>query len=345
MRATVFHGIEDVRVDDVPDTGLREATDAVVRVTRAAICGSDLWFYRGIAGWEPGWRLGHEFLGVVEEAGSEVRSVQKGDLVIAPFSYSDGTCEFCSHGLQTACDHGGFWGGGVNDGGQAEAVRVPLADGTLVRLPEGIRGDAGLLAKLLPLTDVVPTGHYAALCAQIGPGSTAAVIGDGAVGLCAVLAAKRLGAERIIAVGHHESRLALARGFGATDVVDSNDPEAAAKILEMTCGGAQVVEAVGNEGSFGLALEIARKGSTVGFVGMPFGVKLDAVSLFLRSIRLAGGPAPARQFIPELVDAVIAGTLDPSPLLDSHVTLDQVPDAYRAMHTREALKVLVAVSE
>jgi threonine dehydrogenase-like Zn-dependent dehydrogenase len=343
MRATVFHGSEDVRV--VPDTGLREPTDAVVRVVRAAICGSDLWFYRGIAGWEPGWRLGHEFLGIVEEVGGEVRGFRKGDLVIAPFSFSDGSCEFCAQGLQTACVHGGFWGGAENDGGQAEAVRVPLADGTLVKLPEEIRGDRDLLAKVLPLTDVLPTGHYAAVCAKVGPGSTAAVIGDGAVGLCGVLAAKRLGAERIISIGHHEERLAIARRFGATDVVDSHDPEIAGKILELTGGGAQVLEAVGTNSSFELAMQIARPGSTIGFVGVPLEVTIPAMSLFARSVRVAGGPAPARAFIPEFLRDVLAGTLDPSPVLDLHVTLDGVPGAYRAMHERRAVKVLVAVSD
>jgi len=345
MRATVFHGTGDVRVETVPDAGLRLPTDAVVRVVRAAVCGSDLWFYRGVAGWEPGWRLGHEFLGVVEEAGSEVRRVRKGDLVIAPFSFSDGSCEFCAQGLQTACVHGGFWGGAENDGGQAEAVRVPLADGTLVKLPEEIRGDRELLAKVLPLTDVLPTGHYAAVCARVGPGSTVAVIGDGAVGLCAVAAARRLGAERIISVGHHEGRLAIARRFGATDVVDSHGPDVAATILELTGGGAQVLEAVGTGASFELALQIARPGSTVGFVGVPFEASIPAMALFARSVRLAGGPAPARAFIPELLADVLAGAIDPSPVLDLHVALDGVPEAYRAMDERRAIKALVAVSD
>lgn len=346
MRATVFQGEGDVRVESVPDASLREPTDALVRVTRAAICGSDLWFYRGFFDWEPGWRLGHEFLGVVEAVGPEVRTVRPGDAVIAPFAFSDGRCEFCQAGLQTSCVHGGFWGGADNDGGQAEAARAPFADGTLVKLPESIASDRTLLRAALTLTDVLPTGHHAAASAGVRPGVTAAVVGDGAVGLCAVLAASRLGAERIVAIGHHSERLAIARRFGATDVVDSHDADAVEQVLELTKGGAPcVLEAVGAQSSMDLAVAIARPGGTVGYVGIPATVeKLDFTRLFQQNIRLAGGVAPARAYIPELLRDLEAGTIDPSPVLDLTVPLDGVPEGYRAMHERRSIKVMVEVS-
>lgn len=232
MKATVYHAPGDVRVEEVPDARIQEPTDAVVRVTHACICGSDLWFYRGYWDWEAGYRCGHEWMGVVEEVGSEVSGVKVGDRVIAPFTYSDGSCEFCQKGLHTSCVHGGGWGGADNDGGQAEAVRAPHADGTLIRLPESLENDEGLLKAALPLTDVMATGHHAAVAAGVRPGSMVAVVGDGAVGLCAVLAARRLNAERVIMLGHHEERIEIARGFGATDVVRTRGEEAAAEVKE-----------------------------------------------------------------------------------------------------------------
>src|SRR3954471_1767960 len=234
MRATVMYGVHDVRVETVPDARLVEPTDALVVVTRACICGSDLWPYNSMEHTETGRRMGHEFIGRVEAVGSAVRNVKKGDLVVAPFAWSDGTCEFCREGLQTSCLHGGFWGGTKLDGGQGEAVRVPLADGTLVVLPVG--PDHALMPSLLTLSDVMGTGHHAARAAKAGPGKIVAVVGDGAVGLCGVIAARRFGAERIILLGRHADRIALAREFGATDVVSERGDEAIARVRELTGG-------------------------------------------------------------------------------------------------------------
>lgn len=343
MKATVYHAPGDVRVEEVPDARLQEPTDAVVRVTHACICGSDLWFYRGYWNWEAGYRCGHEWMGVVEEIGSEVSSVAVGDRVISPFTYSDGSCEFCRKGLHTSCVHGGGWGGADNDGGQAEAVRAPHADGTLVRLPESLENDEGLLKAALPLTDVMATGHHAAVAAGVRAGSTVAVVGDGAVGLCAVLAARRLNAERVIMLGHHEERLEIARGFGATDVVRSRGEEAAAEVKEMTGGGAHhVLEAVGNKSAIDTAIGAARPGGAVGYVGVPHDAnEIDRPSLFFDNVTLAGGVAPARAYIPELLEDVVAGRLDPSPVLDMTVDLDGVPEGYAAMDGRTAIKAMV----
>jgi threonine dehydrogenase-like Zn-dependent dehydrogenase len=347
MRATVFHAPGDVRVEDVPDPRIQAPTDAVVRVMYACICGSDLWFYRGVnANWQPGWRTGHEFMGVVEEVGAEVSGVRRGDIVLAPFSYADNECEFCRKGVHTSCVNGGYWGGDENDGGQGEAVRVPLADGTLVRVPESVSGDAALLRAAVPLTDVMSTGHHAAVSAGVTKGSTVAVVGDGAVGLCAVLAAKRLGAERILALGHHDDRLAIARTFGATDLVTQRGDDAVEAVREATGGGAEcVLECVGAQSSMDLAIGVARPGGRVGYVGVPAQVEaVDIRRMFGENIALHGGVAPARAYIPELLADVAAGTLDPSPVLDRTVNLDEVPDGYAAMDARTATKVLVAVA-
>ena len=343
MRATVFHGTRDVRVEDVPDPRVEQPTDAVVRITHACVCGSDLWFYRGVAQWQPGWRTGHEWMGVVEEVGSEVSTVKPGDHVLAPFAYSDGTCEFCHKGVHTSCLNGGYWGGEAEDGGQAEAVRSPQADGTLVRIPDEVSGDEAIMAAILPLTDVMGTGHHAAVAAQVAQGMTVAVIGDGAVGLCAVLAAHRLGAARIIALGHHEDRLAMARSFGATEVVTERGDEAVGMVQEITGGGAEaVLECVGNQASMDTAAGIARPGGTIGYVGVPAEVKaVNVRHLFSNNIALRGGVAPVRAYIPELLEDVIAGTLDPSPVLDLTVDLDGVPKGYAAMDDRTCTKVMV----
>ncbi|HXI02059.1 MAG TPA: zinc-dependent alcohol dehydrogenase family protein [Candidatus Saccharimonadales bacterium] len=346
MRAAIYHAPGDIRVENVPDPRIQDPTDAIVRVTHTGICGSDLWFYRGQADYQEGWRTGHEPMGVVEEVGSEVRSVKRGDLVLAPFAISDGTCEFCGKGLQTSCVHGDFWAREL-DGAQGEAVRAPLADGTLVRVPESASGDEMILKALFPLTDVMGTGHHAAVCAGVGKGATCVVVGDGAVGLCAVLAARRLGAARIIAMGHHADRLEMARAFGATDLVSGRDEEAAGRIVEMTKGGADhVLECVGAGSSMRLAIAVTRPGGTIGYVGVPHGVAkegLDILGLFFANVTLRGGPAPVRAYMPELMEDVLAGTLDPSPILDMTVDLEGVPDGYSAMSTRKALKVLVKV--
>src|SRR5437868_7542700 len=269
MRATVMYGAGDVRVENVPDPRLVEPTDAVVRVTHAAVCGSDLWPYRSMAHSETGRRMGHEFIGVVEAEGDEVRTVKPGDLVVTPFLWSDGTCVFCREGLHTSCLHGGRYGDEGVDGGQGEAVRVPQADGTLVVLP--VDEDDALMPSLLTLSDVMATGHHGALAARVGPGKTVAVVGDGAVGLCGVIAARRLGAEQVIILGRHPNRIALAKDFGATDVVSERGDEAIERVRELTDGNGvhSVLECVGLEQSTLTALSIARPGGAVGRVGVP----------------------------------------------------------------------------
>jgi alcohol dehydrogenase len=346
MRAAVFHGPRDIRVEQVPDPRIEAPTDAVLRITHTAICGSDLWFYRGQQAYEPGWRTGHEPMGVVEEVGSDVRHLRPGDLVLAPFAISDGTCEFCRHDLQTACTHGNFWAQEL-DGAQGEAVRVPFADGTLVRVPEHARDNDRLLEALFPLTDVMGTGHHAAVCAGVRRGSTVVVVGDGAVGLCGVLAAARLGAERIIAAGHHRGRLDKALAMGATDVVVGSGDEAVEQILALTRGGARhVLECVGAGSAMRLAIRVTRPGGAIGYVGVPHGIAaegLDIMGMFLKNLTLRGGPAPVRAYMHELMDDVLAGTLDPSPVFDLRVDLDGVPRGYAAMDERRSLKVLVRI--
>lgn len=342
MKATVYYGAADVRVESVPDATIQQPTDAVVRITHACICGSDLWFYQGKDQWQQGWRTGHEWMGIVEAVGSEVHSLKKGDRVLAPFAFSDGSCEFCGKNLQTSCVQGGFWGM-TNDGGQAEAIRAPFADGTLVKIPDEVANDDAVLTKILPLTDVMSTGHHAAVSAAVQAGSIVAVIGDGAVGLCAVLAAKRLGAARIIMLGRHENRLAIARQFGATDVVTSRDEQAIQAVQELTKGGAEaVLECVGTESSMQTAISITRPGGAIGYVGVPHGSEtINLSTMFMSNITLRGGVAPARAYIPELLSDVLAQKLDPSPVLDLTVDLNGVPDGYKAMNNREATKVMV----
>ena len=342
MRATVMYGAGDVRVEDVPDAQLVEPTDALISVTRAAICGSDLWPYKSMEPSETGRRMGHEFIGVVEEIGGEVETVKAGDLVVSPFLWSDGTCVFCQEGLQTSCLHGGRYGWDGVDGGQGEAVRVPQADGTLVVLPVG-RDDA-LMPSLLTLSDVMSTGHHAALAARVEAGKTVAVVGDGAVGLCAVLAARRLGAERIIVLGHHPDRIAIAQEFGATDIVSERGDEAVERVRELTDGfGAHaVLECVGLEQSTATALRIARVGGAVGRVGVPQEETIPYASAnVLRQPHDRRWGAPARAYIEELLPDVLEGTIEPGRVFDRVSPLDDVPDGYRAMNEREALKVLV----
>lgn len=342
MRATVMYGAGDVRVENVPDALLAEPTDALLRVTRACICGSDLWPYNQMEPTEAGRRMGHEFIGIVEEIGADVRTVKPGDVVVAPFAWSDGSCVFCQAGLQTSCLHGGFWGGTEQDGGQGEAVRVPQADGTLVVLPVG--ADDALMPSLLSLSDVMGTGHHAALAARVGPGKTAAVVGDGAVGLCGVIAAKRLGAEQIILLGRHPDRIALAKEFGATDIVSERGDEAVERVRELTNGfGAHsVLECVGHDLSMTTALGIARPGGAVGRVGVPQHEAIPTtLKTFFDNVSVAGGPAPARAYIEELLPDVMEGRIEPGRVFDRITDLDGVPDGYRAMNDREAIKVMV----
>jgi threonine dehydrogenase-like Zn-dependent dehydrogenase len=291
---------------------------------------------------ETGNRMGHEFIGVVESIGTDVRTVKKGDLVVAPFAWSDGTCEFCQQGLQTSCLHGGWWGGTKLDGGQGEAVRVPLADGTLVTLPVG--PDHALMPSLLTLSDVMGTGHHAALRANVRPGKVTAVVGDGAVGLCGVIAARRLGAEQIIMLGRHPDRIALARRFGATDVVSERGDAAIERVRELTggLGAHSVLECVGLEQSTLTALHIARPGGAVGRVGLPQEDSVpDAIATFFENVTVGGGPAPARAYIEELLPDVLEGRIEPGRVFDRAGPLDEVPDGYRAMNEREAIKVLI----
>src|SRR3954447_5692531 len=343
MRATVMYGAFDVRVEDVPDAQLVEPTDAVVSVIRAGICGSDLRPYKWMEPSETGRRMGHECVGVVEDVGAEVRSVKQGDFVISPFLWSDGTCVFCREGLQTSCLHGGRYGDPEVDGGQGEAVRVPQAEGTLVALES--KPDDALLPSLVTLTDVMSTGLRAALAARVGPGKTVAVVGDGAVGLCGVIASKRLGAERVILLGRHPERTVLGREFGADEVVEERGEEAVERVRDLTDGfGAQsVLECVGVEQSIATALELARPGGAVGRVGVPQGDMIPGVhQSFFANLVLAGGPAPARAYIEGLLPDVLEGTIEPGRVFDLTTGLDGVPNGYRAMNDREALKVLVA---
>lgn len=345
MRATVIHAPHDIRVQEVADPTIQQPTDVVVRVLRACICGSDLWAYRGESARQPGQRIGHEFLGIVEEAGSGVNGFAAGDLVVVPFVWSDGTCAYCAQGLTTSCPQGGFWGSVGSDGGQGEAVRVPFADGTLVKLPAAAVSDDRLLTALLALSDVLGTGHHAAVGADVRPGGTVAVVGDGAVGLCGVMAARRLGAERIIALGRHAARTDIARSFGATDVVAERGDAALTAVRELTRGEGvhSVIEAVGTEQSMRTAMGIVRDGGSIGYVGVPHGsgTGLDLGDMFNRNIALRGGVAPVRTYIPELLPDVLDGTIDPSPVFDMTVGLDEVPVGYKAMDERTALKVLI----
>jgi threonine dehydrogenase-like Zn-dependent dehydrogenase len=344
MRATVMYGAGDVRVETVPDARLLEPTDALVSVTRAAICGSDLWPYKTMEHTDTGRRMGHEFIGVVEAAGADVRTLKAGDLVVAPFLWSDGTCVFCREGLHSSCLHGGRYGSDDVDGGQGEAVRVPQADGTLVVLPVG--EDDALMPSLLTLSDVMGTGHHAARAARVGPGKTVAVVGDGAVGLCGVIAARRLGAEQIILLGHHPDRISLAKEFGATDIVRERGDEAVELVRELIGGfGAHsVLECVGHGQSTVTAVGIARPGGAVGRVGLPQEESIPAaVSSFFDNLTIAGGPAPARAYIEELLPDVLEGRIEPGRVFDRVGPLDEVPDGYRAMNDREAIKVLIEV--
>src|SRR5437764_1183913 len=342
MRATIMYGAGDVRVETVPDARVIEPTDALVAVTRACICGSDLWPYKTMEPSDTGRVMGHEAIGVVESVGADVRTIKAGDLVVMPFAYSDGTCVFCHEGLHTSCIHGGFFGNEEVAGAQAEAVRVPLADGTLFVLPTG-RDDA-LTASLLTLSDVMGTGHHAAIAAKVGPGKTVAVVGDGAVGLCGVIAARRLGAEQIIILGRHADRIALAREFGATEVVGERGDEAVERVRELTYGFGvhSVLECVGLEQSTLTAVSIARPCGAVGRVGVPQDDTMrGSQPAFYNNVTVSGGPAPVRAYIEELLPDILEGRIEPGRVFDRVVRIDEVPEGYRAMNEREALKVMI----
>jgi threonine dehydrogenase-like Zn-dependent dehydrogenase len=337
-----MHGAGDVRIENVPDPSLIDPTDAILRVTRACICGSDLWPYGSMEPSETGQSMGHEAIGIVEDVGPEVRTLKRGDLVVMPFAISDGTCEFCHEGLQTECVHVAFFGNNGMNGAQAEALRVPYADGTLYKLP--VAEDDALMPSLLTLADVLGTGHHAAVAANVAPGKSVAVVGDGAVGLCGVIAANRLGAEQIIIMGRHPDRIALAREFGATDVVSERGEEAVERVRSLTGGfGAHsVLECVGHGASMETAIGIARPGAAVGRVGVPQDSAMPgSQTAFYGNITVGGGPAPVRAYIEELLPDILEGHIQPGKVFDRTVDLDGVPAGYQAMADRQSLKVMV----
>ena len=349
MRATIIHGPGDIRVEDREYPQVLRDGDAVVRVSAACVCGSDLWPYRGIRETREPRAIGHEFVGVVESVGTGVTSLAPGDFVIAPFTGNCGKCPPCRSGVTVACEELVGWGstdthGDYVQGAQGEAVRVPNAEATLVRVPGVVDPDDALLADLLTLSDVMGTGHHAAVSAGVGPGQTVVVVGDGAVGLCAVLAASRLGAGRIIAMSRHEDRAALAREFGATDVVAERGKEGAARVRELLGGvpADAVLECVGTAESMDQALRCTRPGGRVGFVGVPAGgAELPIGVLFAKNITVGGGMAPVRTYLPELLEDVMAGKIHPGKVFDSVLSLDKAPEAYAAMDQRQAVKVML----
>ncbi|MGX4693590.1 zinc-dependent alcohol dehydrogenase family protein [Streptomyces sp. JNUCC 63] len=340
MRGVVMHAPGDIRVEQREDPRILAPTDAVIRLSASCVCGSDLWPYRGIEAVEGPAPMGHEYVGVVEEVGGEVRNVEPGQFVVGSFFASDNTCEICRAGYQSSCVHRELMGA---LGAQAERLRVPLADGTLVATPDMPPED--LIPSLLAASDVLGTGWFGAVAAHAGPGGTVAVVGDGAVGLLAVLAAQQLGAERIIAMSRHEPRQRLAREFGATDIVTERGDEGVARIKEMTggLGAHSVVEAVGTQESMLQAIGSTRPGGHVGYVGVSHGVTLDGQELFFSHVHLHGGPAPVRQYLPRLIDLIWNRRIDPGRVFDLDLPLDRAADAYRAMDERSAIKALLQV--
>src|SRR5512142_3359296 len=335
MKGAVIHGARDVRFEEVATPRIQEPTDAVIRISAACVCGSDLWPYRGANPITEPTPMGHEYCGVVEEVGKAVTSVKPGQFVIGSFFASDNSCPHCKAGYQTSCEHRQLVGGA-----QAPYLRVPLADGTLV--PTREKPSAELIPDLLTLSDVMGTGWFGAEAAGVKPGSTVVVVGDGAVGLLGVLSAKEMGAERIIAMSRHASRQKLARDFGATDVVTERGDDGVARVRELTRGvGADAtIECVGTPEAMQQAIRCTRPGGTVGYVGVPHGVSLDGQALFFAHVRLFGGPAPVRRFLPKLIDLVQAGEIHPGKVFDLVLPLDQVAEGYRAMDERRAIKAL-----
>ncbi|MGJ9412420.1 zinc-binding dehydrogenase [Aeromicrobium sp. CF4.19] len=337
MRATMLHSPGDIRLETLDDPELVDDTDAIVRVVASCVCGSDLWPFRGLNGEQGGpQQIGHEFIGIVERVGTDVSHVTSGDFVIAPFLYSDNTCRLCVKGVHTSCVNGGGYAGC-----QAELVRVPQADGTLVTVPSPV--DDALVPHLLTLSDVFPTGHHAAVSAGVEAGSTVVVVGDGAVGLSGVLAAKRLGAATIVAMSRHEPRQEVARAFGADHVVATRGKEGAGEVKEILggIGADSVLECVGTKDSMKQAFLSLRPGGTVGYVGMPHGVELNLPIMFATNSGLAGGVAPVRHYLDELLPDVLDGTIEPGRVFDLDVPLSDVAHAYRAMDERVAIKALL----
>ncbi|WP_369936955.1 zinc-dependent alcohol dehydrogenase family protein [Xanthomonas tesorieronis] len=336
MKGTVLHGPGDIRFEEVPDPAIEKPTDAIIRIVATCVCGSDLWPYRGIQPGAGPTRMGHEYCGYVEEIGSAVTSLRKGHFVVGSFATSDNTCPTCGIGYQSSCVQREF----ISQA-QSPYLRVPHADGTLVTTREA--PDAAMVPSLLASSDVLGTGWYAADAAKVKPGSTAVVIGDGAVGLLATLSAKQMGAERIIVMSRNPARQKLARDFGATDIVAERGEEGVTKILEMTrgMGADSVLECVGTGESMQQAMQVTRKGGHMSFVGVPHGVQIEGQSLFFSHIHLEGGPAPVRRYLPDLIDLVLDQKIDPSPVFDLVLPLEQVAEGYKAMDERRAIKALL----
>lgn len=338
MRGVIMHGPGDVRVEERDDPQIREPTDAVIRIVASCVCGSDLWPYRG-ADTPDKQLMGHEYVGVVETTGDAVETVRPGDFVVGSFVISDNTCPICTAGYQSRCVNGIFVDGAI--GTQAEYARIPHADGTLVATPG--QPDDDLIPSLLAASDVLGTGWFAAVAAEVGPGKSVAVVGDGAVGLMGILAAKHLGAEKIIAMSRHESRQKLAREFGATDIVTERGDDGVEKIKELTdgLGAHSVIEAVGSQESMMQAIRSTRPGGHVGYVGVSHGVELPGGELFFGLVHLHGGPAPVRRFLPELIQLIWDRKIEPGKVFDKTLPLDQAAAAYDAMDQRNAIKVLL----
>ena len=338
MRGAVLHAPGDVRVEERPDPGIEQPTDAVIRLAATCVCGSDLWPYRGIEAVDGPAPMGHEYVGIVEEVGGEVTTVRPGQFVVGSFFASDNTCEICHAGYQTHCVNRQP---GAPTGAQAQYARIPLADGTLVATPDLPSDD--LVPGLLAASDVLGTGWFAAVAAEVGPGRTVAVVGDGAVGLLGVLAAKQLGAERVIAMSRHEPRQRLAREFGATDVVVERGDEGVARIKDLTggLGAHSVIEAVGTQESMMQAIRATRPGGHVGYVGVSHDVQLPGEELFFSGVHLHGGPAPVRRFLPELIDLIMTDRIDASEVFDLTLPIEQAAEGYKAMDERRAIKVLL----
>lgn len=344
MKAAIFKGKNDIELGNRPDPEIKDPTDAVVRVVRGCVCGSDLWYYRGISQHKVG-SIGHEFIGVVEKIGDEVKQLKAGDFVIAPFTYSDGICPACKSGFQSNCDHGSPFGNGEIDGGQGQYVRTPYAETTLVKV-EGDEFSDEQLASFTALSDVMSTGYHAAISAGVKKDDTVAVVGDGAVGLCAVLSAKKLGAKRIIALSRNPARQKVAKEFGATDIVSQRGEEAVKKLKEMTTGRGvdAALECVGTDEAIQTCLGIVRAGGMIGAVGVPLYKEFKYQDAFWKNVGIRGGVAPARKYIPELLEDVLAGRINPGKVFDFQTDLEGIKEAYAAMDERRAIKSLLKVS-
>jgi threonine dehydrogenase-like Zn-dependent dehydrogenase len=339
MRGVVMYAPGDVRVEDVEEPTILKPTDAIIALSATCICGSDLWPYRGADDVDEALHMGHEYVGIVEEVGDEVHTIKPGQFVVGSFFASDNTCEICRAGYQTSCVNREVLG--TTGRAQAQRMRVPLADGTLVATPDIPSDD--MVPSFLAASDVLGTGWFGAVAAEAGPGKTVAVVGDGAVGLMAILAAKQLGAERIIAMSRHESRQRLAREFGATDVVEERGAAGIARIKEMTggLGAHSVVEAVGTQESTMQAIGSTRPGGHVGYVGVLHGVELRGDDVFMTHVHLHGGPAPVRRFLPDLIDLIWNRKINPGRVFDLELPIDRAAEGYRAMDERTAIKVLL----